>query len=240
MNRSGFTLIEMVITLLVGSILVLGIAGFVDLGVRGYSDTIDRQRMQTQAKFVLEKMSREIRHAVPNMLSNQSVAGATECVSFYPIITSGFYAVSGADIQFVVGSADVEVSDLTAFSLVVNPTQWEPSHNVFPLASLSSANGVFVLSGKASELVGNSVSRRHYIFNSAGKVSYCLANQRVSRLVNDDNSLPISDLGVSGSFDYSPATVQHNGGVHINLNFTNEEGDESTNFRQNVQVLNVP
>lgn len=35
MNRKGFTLIEMVITLIVGSILVFGIAGFVELGARG-------------------------------------------------------------------------------------------------------------------------------------------------------------------------------------------------------------
>tara|TARA_Y100001956_G_scaffold65059_1_gene65874 strand:- start:4443 stop:5165 length:723 start_codon:yes stop_codon:yes gene_type:complete len=240
MKRSGFTLIEMVITLVVGSILVLGIAGFVDLGARGYSDTIDRQRMQTQAKFVLEKMSREVRHAVPNMFSNDLMAGATDCISFYPIVTSGFYAVSGADLQFVIGDENMAVGDLSPLNLVVNPTESTPSSNVFALNSVSSANDVFVLVDEANNLVGNSVSRRHYIYNPNGEVSYCLINQQVQRLVNRTNLTPVSDNGVSGSLDYSPATVQNNGGVHINLNFTNEDGDESTNFRQNVQVLNVP
>lgn len=35
MKVKGFTLIEMVVTLIVGAILVLGIAGFVELGARG-------------------------------------------------------------------------------------------------------------------------------------------------------------------------------------------------------------
>jgi MSHA biogenesis protein MshO len=240
MKPRGFTLIEMVMTLIVGSILVLGIAGFVDLGARGYSDTIERQRMQTQAKFVLEKMSREIRHAVPNMFSNDLVTGASDCISFYPIVTSGFYAVSGADLQFVVGSNGVTTNDIDSFSLVINPTEPSPSNNVFPLSSVSSANNVFVLAGQAANLNGDSVSNRHYIYNPDGEVSYCLVNQQVHRLVNRVNLAPVSDSGVTGSLNYTPATVQNNGVVHINLNFTNDDGDESTNFRQDVQVLNVP
>jgi len=240
MKPRGFTLIEMVMTLIVGSILVLGIAGFVDLGARGYSDTIERQRMQTQAKFVLEKMSREIRHAVPNMFSNDLVTGASDCISFYPIVTSGFYAVSGADLQFVVGSNGVTTNDIDSFSLVINPTEASPSNNVFPLSSVSSANNVFVLAGQAANLNGDSVSNRHYIYNPDGEVSYCLVNQQVHRLVNRVNLAPVSDSGVTGSLNYTPATVQNNGVVHINLNFTNDDGDESTNFRQDVQVLNVP
>ncbi|MFB9215613.1 PulJ/GspJ family protein [Vibrio sinaloensis] len=241
MSKRGFTLIEMVITLIVGSILVLGIAGFVELGARGYSDTIERQRLQTQAKFVLEKMSREVRHAVPNMFSNDLVfAGADDCISFFPIVTSGFYAVSGADLQFVVGTENLSVDDINELSLVINPTEPTPTNNVFALDAVSSASQVFVLNDDANNLVGNSVSNRHYVYDANGEVSYCLINQRVQRLVNRVNIVPVSDSGVTGSLNYTPATVQNNGIVHINLNFTNQAGDESTNFRQDVQVINVP
>ncbi len=77
MSSRGFTLVEMVLTLIVGSILVLGIAGFVELGTKGYADSVDRQRIQTQAQFVLEKLSREFRHAVPN-----SFSGSGNCLFF--------------------------------------------------------------------------------------------------------------------------------------------------------------
>ncbi len=90
MNERGFTLIEMILTIIVGGIIVLGIAGFVEIGMKGYSETIERQRLQTQAKFVLEKMSREIRHSVPNIVSNSAVSSADSCVSFYPIDYSAF------------------------------------------------------------------------------------------------------------------------------------------------------
>ncbi|UUM30914.1 PilW family protein [Vibrio japonicus] len=240
MNRKGFTLIEMVITLIVGSILVFGIAGFVELGARGYSDTIERQRLQTQAKFVLEKISREVRHAVPNMLSDELISGAN-CLSFYPIITSGFYAVSGADLQFVVGSKSASVDTIKDLSLVINPTVSAASQsNIFPLTSVTSDRETFYLAGMADEVKGNSVSNRHYIFDAQGKVSYCIINQRVQRLENGLDVTPISDSGVLGQLSYDAATVQHNGVVSISLTFTNEKDDESTSFQQKIQVLNVP
>lgn len=241
MKRNGFTLIEMVIALIVGSILVLGITGFVEFGMRGYSDTIERQRLQTQAKFVLEKVSREVRHAVPNMLSDEQVSGATSCLSFFPIVTSGLYAISGADIQFVVGSKSASVDTIKDLSLVINPTVSAASQsNILPLTSVTSEADTFWLEGKADEVKGNSVSNRHYIFNSKGKVSYCIINQRVQRLENGMDVTPISDSGVSGELAYDSATVQHNGVVHISLTFTNEKSGESTSFQQNIQVLNVP
>ncbi|TON75244.1 PilW family protein, partial [Vibrio parahaemolyticus] len=63
-ESKGFTLIEMVVTIIIGSIIMLGIAGYVQVGVKGFVDANSRQRIQTQAQFVLEKLSREIRHAV--------------------------------------------------------------------------------------------------------------------------------------------------------------------------------
>ena len=73
MKVRGFTLIEMVVTMVISGIIVLGIAGFVEFGTKGYADSIDRQRLQTQAKFALEKISREIRHAVPNSFDDNNL-----------------------------------------------------------------------------------------------------------------------------------------------------------------------
>ncbi|KGY11114.1 MSHA biogenesis protein MshO [Vibrio tubiashii] len=241
MKVRGFTLIEMVVTLIVGSIIVLGIAGFVELGARGYSDTVERQRLQTQAKFILEKMSREVRHAVPNMLnSDLAIAQASSCISFFPIIDSGFYAVSGADINFVVGRDGTSVADLNLLNMVINPTQAIPTNNVFPLTNVSSASNTFTLPGAGSSMVGGSVSNRLYIYNPDGMVSYCLVSGQLRRSVNSAIALPLSDSGLTGTLDYIPATVQQNGIVQLNLTFNNETGDESTNFVQEIQVINVP
>ncbi|MEL7290748.1 MAG: prepilin-type N-terminal cleavage/methylation domain-containing protein [Pseudomonadota bacterium] len=240
MKVKGFTLIEMILTLVVGAILVLGIAGFVQLGARGYSETVERQRMQTQAKFIVEKMSREVRHAVPNMFNNAiTIPSATSCISFYPIVESGFYAVSDADLKFVVGREGVTVADIRGLNMVINPTEANPSSNVISLTNVVGANGTFTVP-LTTPLVGNSVSKRHYIYNPDRMVSYCLVGGQLRRALNSSDDLALSDTGLSGTLSYQPATVQQNGIVRLDLTFQNQAGDESTSFSQEIQVLNVP
>ena len=250
MKPRGFTLIEMVLTMVVCGILVLGIAGFIELGAQGYADSVDRQRLQTQAKFVLEKMTREVRHAVPNIFVDQS-----NCISFYPIVASGFYAVSGADINFIVGNNAVNTSALESKRLLVNPTRTlafdetlADLNNSFPLTEVkqpSPSEAVFLLENTSSKLVGGSVVNRHYITDSNRRISYCILDGRVVRGEGDERVAPIlmpltdrSSVSVSGGISYTPASVQHNGVVHIDLDFT--QNGESTRFQQDVQVLNVP
>ena len=101
MKVRGFTLMEMITTIVIGSVIMLGIAGYVQFGMKGYVDTIERQRMQTQALFVLEKMSREIRHAVPN--SFHVPKGAENCLEFVPIEYAGVYKLMNNDLAFLIG-----------------------------------------------------------------------------------------------------------------------------------------
>ena len=98
MKIRGFTLMEMIITIVIGSVIMLGIASYVRLGFKGYSDTIDRQRLQTQAQFVIEKMSREIRHAVPNSFLIKD--DEKNCLTFVPIEYSGFYSHVDDEIMY--------------------------------------------------------------------------------------------------------------------------------------------
>ncbi|MCL9780534.1 prepilin-type N-terminal cleavage/methylation domain-containing protein [Vibrio sp. S4M6] len=237
MNAKGFTLIEMILTIIVGGILVLGLAGFVEIGMKGYKDSIERQRLQTQAKFVLEKMSREIRHSVPNIVSNTAVSSADSCVSFYPIDYAGFYATVGDDIQFLVGSSGASSSDIidASRSLIINPTTYADTANAFSLTSptVSLSGSTYIISGGVSSLSSNSVADRQYIYSS--QVSYCVYNSsgQVTR-----NGIQVAENVVSGAFEYLPANMQRGGLVHIDLTFSQD--GESTNYQQDVQVLNVP
>ena len=45
MKQRGFTLIEMIVTIVIVAIIFLGIAGFVEFGAKGYTQSIDRQRL---------------------------------------------------------------------------------------------------------------------------------------------------------------------------------------------------
>lgn len=83
----GFTLMEMVI-----AIILLGIVGLFLGNVAGQAMGIaatssSREALIQQGRFITERLSREIREAVPN-----SVIVENNCIEFLPIINSGIYS----------------------------------------------------------------------------------------------------------------------------------------------------
>lgn len=235
MKARGFTLIEMVVTIVIGSTIMLGIAGYVQLGMKGYADTIDRQRIQTQAQFVLEKMTREIRHAVPNSF----YVPESGCLEFVPIEYSGFYLFTSNNIEFLVGN-DSALNPIPADRrIVINPSRYEdlqpPSSQYIDIGGLAKTGEAFVISGAASSIGGSSVSGRHYIYKDDSEVRYCFEHNQVLR-----NNVVVADSvdTSASSMDYDEPTLQRGGLVHINLEFL-QNGERSV-YQQDVQVLNVP
>ncbi|ELI5734838.1 PilW family protein [Vibrio fluvialis] len=234
MRTRGFTLIEMILTIIVGSILVLGIAGFVELGSRGYADTVARQRIQTQAKFVLEKMARELRHAIPNSLAISTDTASQQCLSFYPIVYSGFYALDEADekqLSFIVGnvSGSTTALDFDGLTMIINPSNQDEFSSGVGIA-LSGSDTTISLS---SPLASQSVAQRFYMYQNM--VEYCL-NYSVQTITR--NLVQVADSLESGSFSYDEPTLQRGGVVHLSLGLA--QNGESSHFEQDVQVLNVP
>lgn len=233
MNNRGFTLIEMILTLIVGSIMVLGIAGFVELGTKGYADSIVRQRIQIQAQFMLEKLSREFRHAVPNSFKEEN----SGCLTFTPIRYSGFYVVMGKDIEFLIGNDENLNTIPSGLKMVVNPTRKEDLDNSnLVVGDKTKDSGRFVLEDQASDLNSNSVSQRHYVFDPNGAVEYCLTSfGTVTR-----DGVQVADNVVAGEsqFYYKEATLQRGGIVHLKLTF--RQNSETSVYQQDVQVMNVP
>lgn len=249
MKNRGFTLIEMVLTMVVGGIIVLGIAGFVELGTKGYADSIDRQRMQTQAQFVIEKLSREFRHAVPNSFK-ETIDATQQCLSFYPIKYSGFYVKKSGNIDILIAneSRDKSVGTLSGeLSLVINPTRYSD-------LDLSSTSSLKIPDGLAplfptdparwneyrmseSSLISSSISNRFYIFDTNDLVSYCISKVGRSIVRNGTQVADNLEFNQSG-FSYKEPTLQRGGLVYIDLLF--EQDGEQSAYKQDVQVLNVP
>lgn len=242
MKVRGFTLIEMVLTMVVGVIMVLAIAGFVESGTKGYADSINRQRVQTQAQFILEKLSREFRDAVPN-----SFQASGSCLSFIPIHFSGIYSAIGQDIDFLVGANNDDGSEITTIpnglSMVINPTRREDllPINTFDVGNQNKNNGHFTLVGEAKNLVSRSIADRHYIFDPNDIVEYCVVGNIITRQsLQDALPLTVADsiVGSKSGFKYLDPTLQRGGLVHIDL--VVEQNSERSVYQQDVQVLNVP
>ena len=96
-NQKGFTLIEIIISIVIIGIVSSVVGLIVGKYIENYDTTSRRTMMQTSAQFAIERMSREIRHALPNSVCVPNIAG-TNCipttrdrVSFIKVKDAGYY-----------------------------------------------------------------------------------------------------------------------------------------------------
>lgn len=88
---SGFTLVEMVMVIIILGVLVLGVSSFVILGTRIFVESTSVDQVLSQSRFAMERMTREIRGAVPNSLRVTNNPATFQCVEFVPIQGSASY-----------------------------------------------------------------------------------------------------------------------------------------------------
>ncbi|ELA9814497.1 prepilin-type N-terminal cleavage/methylation domain-containing protein [Vibrio parahaemolyticus] len=253
MSQRGFTLIELVLAIVIGSIIMLGIAGYVQVGMKGYVDASSRQRIQTQAQFVLEKMAREIRHAVPNSFAMTNTADES-CLSFVPTLNSGYYfqEPTSNDLLFITGE-NVPGDTLKAseqIRFVINPTRYDDlisgavsNHLIDNDLALNgddgNGNADFYRYILTTSLPSDSIAHRIYLYQLATKVEYCIVKTGVrSNRLTRNGTVVENIVADESQFDYTNVSLQTGGIVYLKLAF--EQNGEVSTYQQDVQVLNVP
>ncbi|MBL0689544.1 MAG: prepilin-type N-terminal cleavage/methylation domain-containing protein, partial [Pseudoalteromonas sp.] len=89
-KTKGFTLLELIIVIIILGVMSVGIAGFITLSTQTYLNVSERDELLANARFVTERLNREIRNAVPNSIRINSNS-TTECLEFIPIKASTTY-----------------------------------------------------------------------------------------------------------------------------------------------------
>lgn len=248
--QKGFTLIELIIVIVLLAIVAGFSFQFVGIGAQMFSTGSERLQTIETSRFAIERLTREIRGAVPN-----SVRVSGECIEFAPIVAAGTYY--NAPISPDSGSEMTLVTFADILSTEVNGNE-----RVFIYATRP--NFIYADSGRSADIQSyektnniefeltfneeirfakESPLKRAYI--GAKPVRFCLFGDELSREERNwegetENSALIA-TGVSSDnpFDVTTNNQQGNNIVTIQLQF-GENAEEQVFYYREVHIPNAP
>ncbi len=264
-NTGGFTLIELVMVIVIMGIISIGVSQFVGRAVGGYVDSSERNKLASAMVVASEKLSRELRRALPNSIRvGGDTVSSDNCVEFIPIVGGARYL----SVPLGIGSTSIDAitlgnaNPLTAFIAIYpisqndlySPTDLSPASMTASSATIPAGGGqISITLGASHQFRTHSPNNRLYAVDSP--VSFCqpAGSDRIYRYsgygFNNTAVLPptgatravlIDDASVLSPivFNYSSATRTRNAVVSFSLatNFDNE----FLRLGQEVQIRNVP
>ena len=266
--QGGFTLVELVAVLVLLGVLAAATTQFIRQGVEIYADSARRDNLQQLGRFAVERISRELRDALPG-----SVRVAGDCLEFAPIEAASSYLGNVADFQsasmqavdFQYTDAAVDDRRVAVFAIDPNDVYIASRKAVVDLDDVNLAvdNERRVdfknFAGPGHRFRSESPSKRFYIITQP--VSFCVRGNQIFRHQYygwfNPQATDVADIGdgvllaehVQTTDDGNPVTVfaytagdlQRAGVVHLDLRLSDvAEPDEWVRFSQEVFVRNVP
>lgn len=182
----GFTLVEMVTVILILGILVVGVSSFIIFGTRIFVESSSVDQVLSQSRFVVERMTRELRSSVPNSVRVNTDSLTYQCIEFVPIQASTSYLSMPISPSATALSGTVILDDVTS-KIAVNQYAW-----IYPLTDSDVYNSARQKRAQINTMapLGNQVtltftapvrfaeaSPRQRIYFGSNPVSYCFEKE---------------------------------------------------------------
>ncbi|QDF68309.1 type II secretion system protein [Shewanella sp. SNU WT4] len=182
-SQAGFTLVELVTVIIILGILAVGVSSFIIFGTQIFVQANSVEKMLGQSRFAIERMSRDIRAAVPNSVRFAKSSNQWQCVEFMPIKASSSYiaipaypspASNSATViaasQPISSNDNMLVYPLTPADVYASPDA--STGKIFALASTTIAGSIQTITFKRNvQFAAQSPRQRFYI--AAEPISYC-------------------------------------------------------------------
>lgn len=264
----GFTLVEIVTTIVILGILSAITSSFFKPAIDSYRSVSQRAALSEEADMATRQISRELHTALPNSL-RQASTSSTRCIEFLPIAAGGRYRVqpdangAGDVLDFAATdlSFDVLAEEGLSAAIATEPNPLVVIYNLGQSGAnayraevsaaidtkLSSTSRITLKAGKAFPFA--SPGNRFFVIPNQSVVYSCNGNAiaRTTRAITaappvncpEINEMTlIADHLSACQFSYTPAVDQRNGLVTFSLQLT--RGGETVTLHQEVLIANVP
>ncbi len=199
-SNRGFTLIEMVTTIIIASILAAGIVTYIGDSTEGFLTSANRSRLATSGRSALDRMTLEIHNALPNSVrANAASANGNQCLEFMPSLRATTYVnapLTGSGsttfdvINFNPSETVASPAGIYAVIYPINNTDlYNYNDNRGPLALIDSitdpnaGDGVMRITLDAQHRFNRrSPSRRLFVVDQP--VSFCVVEDKLYRYEN--------------------------------------------------------
>ena len=255
---AGFTLIEVVTVIVIIGVLASGVASFTKFSTQIYNEASEREQLISSTRFAIERLTREVRNALPNSLRVSANASGSNntCLEFMPIIDTTLYVdvaispeiatntIEVVDINNFLNAARLtaaNVDDINELSVVVYPLNpndgYAGSSKLFGVSAFNTSNATITLDS-AAQFPQDSPIQRLYVVDTNQSVKYCLQATQLTRQRAGNLSVLMAENINSLAFSVADTTLERNAMVQIL--FTLEKNNEQVVFNHEVQVINVP
>lgn len=259
---SGFTLIELIVVIVVLGIVAMMTTSYLGLGAKMYAEAAGRDKLLSQSRFAVERITREVRNVVPNSVRTWNNG---QCIEFAPLLQAGRY--EGTLVSPVTLFSTASWSALVANSsalMTVYPVNAAPDiyqrRKVANSLSLAVNTNPRLLNVTFTfpNAIPNSPNQRMYFMTPP--VAYCVVGttliryQRTSieslvgaNLPNgvlmaenvDINFYTDPDPDIPAFSFENSVVLTRNAVVHIRLAFKSDFNDTLV-FNQEIHIPNVP
>ena len=267
MRGRGFTLIELIVVIVLLGIVGLASTSLIRFGALIFTDIANRDEILSSSRFVIERLNRELREALPNSV-RETNTGAIQCLEYIPVVASSYYSAipeTGRNGSQVKAIPPDGYSFTSGESLVVYPSVKNAQLDVYQ----DNANKRHLIDsfspGAAGELATftltsnttyaqSSPARRLYIVNQP--VSYCVIGGKLYRYSQYGYNATQQTIGMGAGvlmadiltndlsvaleqpFSVTQATLTRNAYVTLYLKFGINDGELV--FNNEVHVANAP